>query len=278
MTKEFIIYCDESASFGTNFSNFYGGALIRSDHIDRVRRLIADKKRDLHFFGEVKWQKVTENYLEKYKKLMGLFFDIIEEDLVKVRIMFTQNIYITINLTDEHREHEYFILYYKFVKHAFGLIYSGNRREPTRVRLLLDQLPNTQEKCARFRGFLSSLTYNPDFRAVGIRIAAEDIVDVVSHNHDVLQCLDIVLGSINFRLNDLHIAIPPGKRRRGRKTRAKEALYKHINKRMCDIRPGFNIGISTGTNDTLSNRWHHSYRHWRFLPKDFEIAGTADRG
>jgi hypothetical protein len=116
MTKEFIIYCDESASFGTNFSNFYGGALIRSDHIDRVRRLIADKKRDLHFFGEVKWQKVTENYLEKYKKLMGLFFDIIEEDLVKVRIMFTQNIYITINLTDEHREHEYFILYYKFGK------------------------------------------------------------------------------------------------------------------------------------------------------------------
>src|SRR5579862_8544116 len=121
---------------------------------------------------------------------MDLFFDFVDEDIVKVRIMFTQNLYIPRNLTDEHKEHEYFILYYQFIKHAFGLIYSGERNDPTRVRLLLDQMPNTQEKCARFRGFLSSLTSNPQFRTAGIIIAAEDIVDVVSHDHDILQCLD----------------------------------------------------------------------------------------
>jgi hypothetical protein len=203
---------------------------------------------------------------------MDLFFDMIYEDVVKIRIMFTQNLYVPRNLTDEHREHEYFILYYQFIKHAFGLIYSGDRREPTRVRLLLDQLPDTEERCARFRGFVSSLTYNPDFRAAGIRIAAEDIVDVISHEHNILQCLDVILGSINFRLNDLHLAIPKGKRRRGKKTKAKEALYKHMNKRMREIRPYFNIGISTGIDKDLSERWHHSYRHWRFLPADYEIA------
>jgi hypothetical protein len=50
MSTEYIIYCDESASQGVTFSNFYGGALIRSEHIDRVRKLIADKKEALHLF------------------------------------------------------------------------------------------------------------------------------------------------------------------------------------------------------------------------------------
>src|SRR6185312_11518173 len=59
MPKEYIIYCDESASIGTTFSHFYGGALIRSNQIDKVRKLIADKKADLHLLGEIKWQKVT---------------------------------------------------------------------------------------------------------------------------------------------------------------------------------------------------------------------------
>jgi hypothetical protein len=276
MPKEYIIYCDESASFGATFSNFYGGALIRSDHIDRVRKLVADKKTDLNLFGEVKWQKITANYQEKYRALMDLFFDLIAEDIIKIRIMFTQNLYLPRNLTEEHREHGYFILYYQFIKHAFGLIYSGDRRDPTRIRLLLDQMPNTAEKCARFQGFVSSLTSNPQFRAAGIRIDPADICHVVSHEHDILQCLDVILGSINFKLNGLHEAIPPGKKRRGKRTRAKEAVYKHMNKRMREIRPGFNVGISTGTDIDLTDRWNHSYRHWRFLPREYDIARRDD--
>src|SRR3984893_14738401 len=242
MPKEFIIYSDESASRGATFSNFYGGALIRSDHIDTVRRILATKKRDLHFFGELKWQKVTENYLSKYLEIMNLFFDMIEEYIIKVRIMFTQNLYVPRNLTERQREDEYFILYYLFIKHAFGLIYSNDGKRPVRVRLYLDQMPTTKEQSSRFRAYVSSLTHNPQFRAAAIRIRQEDIADVVSDQHDILQCLYVVLGSINFRLNDLHLVIPPGKRRRGRRTRAKEVLYKTMNKRMRQIRPGFNIG------------------------------------
>ena len=87
MSTEYIIYSDESASFGTVFSNFYGGALIRSEHIDTVRRLLAEKKTELNLYKEVKWQKVTANYLDKYRALMALFFDLIDEDIIKVRII-----------------------------------------------------------------------------------------------------------------------------------------------------------------------------------------------
>ncbi|MHB9143925.1 MAG: hypothetical protein ACYC5Y_01060 [Symbiobacteriia bacterium] len=51
------------------------------------------KKRELNLNDEVKWQKVTSQYLDKYRSLIDLFFDFIERDMVKVWVMFTQNYY-----------------------------------------------------------------------------------------------------------------------------------------------------------------------------------------
>lgn len=80
-----------------------------------------------------------------------------------------------------------------------------------------------------------------------------------------------------FRLNEMHKEKPEGQRRRGKRTRAKEALYKHINKRIRAIYPRFNIGVSTGTDGLAMNRWLHPYRHWNFLPSDYEIVGTSKK-
>jgi len=91
MAKEYIIYCDESTSSGLHFSNFYGGALVSSDDIDEVKKVLAAKKAELRFRGEVKWSKVTEPYKGKYKELMTFFFDLIRSNKIKIRIMFTQN-------------------------------------------------------------------------------------------------------------------------------------------------------------------------------------------
>ena len=119
---EYVIYCDESASKGSSYSNFYGGVLVRScDLIGAVVRM-QDKKAELNLHQEVKWQKVTTAYLEKYCSLVNAFFDLVKQDRIKVRIMFTQNCFPAQDLEQYHREHEYFLLYYQFVKHAFGLL------------------------------------------------------------------------------------------------------------------------------------------------------------
>src|SRR5262249_10623097 len=152
------------------------------------------------------------------------------------------------------------------------LIYSNPNGAALRVRLLLDQLPDNKESAERFRGFVCGLSRNRKFRDSGIGIVREDIGDVKSHDHDILQCLDIVLGSIQFRLNNFHKAVPHGKKRRGKRTIAKEKLYKHINRRIRKIYPNFNIGISTGTGDSVENHWHHSYRHWLFIPRENEFV------
>ncbi|MEC5395322.1 hypothetical protein [Bergeyella sp. RCAD1439] len=80
-----------------------------------------------------------------------------------------------------------------------------------------------------------------------------------------MQCLDIVLGSMSFRLNDMHKEKLQGQSRRGKRTIAKEKLYKHINSLIREIRPNFNIGISTGIDGDALNRFSHPYRHWLFI-------------
>lgn len=86
---EYRIYCDESIKRGKYFSNFYGGVLINSRDLARVEQRLARVCDEQHFHNEVKWQRVTEQYLPKYIALMDAFFDLLAAGLVKVRIMFT---------------------------------------------------------------------------------------------------------------------------------------------------------------------------------------------
>src|SRR5580658_8601112 len=123
MALEYIIYCDESVEKGEHFSDFYGGALVQSDHFDEVTNKLQAKKTALNFGAEVKWNKVPGHkvYANKYIDLMDFFFDLIAEGKVKVRIMFRQNTIRHRNLTAEHLKDKYFILYFTFLKWAFGL-------------------------------------------------------------------------------------------------------------------------------------------------------------
>ena len=70
-----------------------------------------------------------------------------------------------------------------------------------------------------------------------------------------------------FRLNEKHRAKPPGARMRGRRTRAKEKLYRHILSEVRRMPPGFNVGVTTGTRGDEYGRWNQPYRHWCFHPK-----------
>lgn len=271
MSTEYIIYCDESEKAGCRYSNFYGGALVRLQHLDEAVNRLDQKKHVLNLFGEVKWQKVTTAYLDKYRFLMDEFFDLIKADKVKVRVMFTANNIQPQNLEAYHREHEYFILYYQFLKHAFGLRYSNESSNPISVRIYFDKLPDTREKTQLFKDFVYGMNRSAEFKKAQVRILRDQLAEVTSHEHVILQCLDVVLGAMQFRLNNKHKIKPVGSRQRGKRTIAKERLYKHINGQVQSVYPHFNIGISTGTGGDPVNRWRHSYRHWLLVPADAVI-------
>lgn len=274
MARELVLYCDESDSSGKHFGNFYGGALVESRHLAEVIERLEECKLRLNLLGEVKWQKITEPYADKYIELATDIFVLVRAGKLKLRVMFTQNYFSAHRLTTEQRENGFFLLYYQFLKHAFGLKYAGlPDAEGAGVRIYFDKLPDTGEKCAAFKGYVSGLSKNADFRRAGIAIQQNQLAEIDSKEHVILQALDLVLGAMQFRLNDKHKEKIEGTNQRGKRTKAKERVYKHI---LAEIKAtyggkAFNIGTSTGRELGMKSLWIDPYRHWLFKPAEGAI-------
>ena len=263
-------WCDESLKKGKHYSNFYGGVLIDSNNKDFVLKKLKEIVEEVSLFEEIKWQKVNVFQLEKYKYIVDEFFKLVLDNKIKVRIMFTQNANVPLNLEKHQWDNEYFLLYYQFVKHCFGLQYSNNTDKPIHVKAFFDYLPDTNSKVQQFKEYIKGLESTIDFNRSKIKFRKDDITEVDSKEHLPIQFLDLILGSMAFRLNDMHKVKPEGKKRRGKRTIAKEKLYKHIYANIRKTRKGFNIGTSTGVID-ISDRWNHQYRHWLFIPNNKEV-------
>ena len=138
MKKQYLIYADESHRKGKYFSNFYGGALVNYTELEKISNKLNVKKEELGLFQEVKWTKVTEQYLDKYLELIDYFFEFVKSNKIKIRIMFRQNAQVPQNLTREHEKKEYFLLYYQFIKHAFGIDYCNpNEKDQVILKLFI---------------------------------------------------------------------------------------------------------------------------------------------
>jgi len=276
MKKQYLIYADESHRKGKYFSNFYGGALVDYTKIEELNEKLNSKKLELGLGQEVKWTKVTEQYLDKYLDLIEYFFEFVKRNEIKIRIMFRQNALVPQNLSREQEEKEYFLLYYQFIKHAFGIDYCNpSEKDSVSLKLYFDKLPDTKKKNKEFKGYIYAL--NDFFCVNNIHIYNEDIAEVDSKNHVILQCMDIILGAMNFKLNNMDKEKIPGSNRRGKRTIAKEKLYKNILKNIKEIYPNFNIGMSTSIRNEYSNHWKDPYRHWCFKSKNSVFDSTLTK-
>lgn len=266
----FNIYCDESTPKGRFYSRFYGGALAPENKRLLIEDRLLLKKEDTRLNGELKWVKVNAYNLEDYRFVVDEFFNLLHSGFIKMRVMFLQNIHQIAHL-DYKADEAYLKLYYQFVKHAFGLQYCNPAaEEEISIAIFLDEVPESKEKFLEFKRHLAKLSNNPDFIRNRVHIREPDIAGVNSKCHIILQMVDIILGSMQFRLNDLHKQKPEGSRKRGKKTIAKERLYKHILSRIREGYPNFNPGVGTGY-IAYSDRWTHPYRHWSFKPKNGQI-------
>lgn len=218
----------------------------------------------------MKWERITAPYVEKYIKFVNLIFDIAARGDMKIRIMFTQNRNRPV-LEEYQIGNDYFMLYYQFIKHAFGLQYAVPEGGTASAAVLLDDVPHNAEKLHQFKKYLSGLSDFPKWTRAGLSIAYEDITDVNSKKHNILQALDVVLGGMQSRLNDKHTKPQPPAKRRGKRTKAKAEVYSAIKDRIWELYPNFNVGVSTGTVDGLHMRFEHPYRHWLFVPSNAEV-------
>ena len=77
--------------------------------------------------------------------MMDVFFSFIRADRLKIRIMFRQSAMVASNLTKEQQDSGFHLLYYQFIKHAFGLKYIESDEE-VYLRLYFDKLPDKKLK------------------------------------------------------------------------------------------------------------------------------------
>lgn len=272
---EYYIWCDESDKEGEYYTNFYGGILIESTNLKTVLRMLNYKIEELNITEEIKWQKVNAFTFDKYIRLVDFIFELLENNLIKIRIFFKNKQFVPTGLTKEQIKAEYPILYYQFIKHSFGLRYSNNTDEKVYLKIHLDNMPLKGSDKKHFLSFLYKLNNDPDIRKANISIREGDIFEVDSKSHIPLQCMDLILGAICFRLNNKHKEKSENTGKRGKRTILKEKLYKYINSKIRELRPNFNIGISTGYNN-IEEQWSHPYRHWSFIPnnsvRDFSFS------
>lgn len=226
---------------------------------------------------EVKWQKVNQYTFDKYIRLVDFVFDLLENGFAKIRFFFRNNQFIPTGLTKEQKRNEFSLLYYQFIKHSFGLQYSNPTKRPVKLKLFIDDIPLKGEDKRIFESFLYKLNTDDVFNKGNIILAKGDIREVDSKKHLPLQLMDLILGAICFRLNDKHKIKDPETNRRGKRTKLKEQLYKHINSRIRKIKPGFNIGESTAT-ILPSDKWEYPYMHWSFKPSNNIRDFTKSKG
>lgn len=278
--RHYIIYSDESDKKGKYYSNFFGGVLLKAEDREEIDALLNEKKIELNLNREIKWDRVTANYLEKYKEFISFYFSFVATSRLRVRLMFTQNIHVPKGLSKEQVEERYLRLYYQFYKHGFGIKYCNpNSLDRVYFHIFPDQIPENAEKIRAFKSRVSSIPDAYDMRGINVTIPVRHINDIDSSEHVILQGLDIILGSVCAQLNGKLYAKPDGSRRRGKRTIAKEKLYRHINAEIRQIRPGFNVGVNTGTNIGPRDRWADPYRHWLFKANDHTVDLTlAKRG
>jgi hypothetical protein len=264
--KEYWIFADESVQEGNLFSKFFGGCIVPAHRHAEIESRLSAKKDELGFGKELKWQRVTDQRLSDYRLMITSFFDELRADRVRMRIVFQDNQSVRRRSADELRHEPYYKLYYQFIKHAFGLVHMPEKEEGTRLRLFLDQLPHTEEHTAQFKSYLAALPLNSQLRHKLLKLDPSHIAEVDSSEHVLLQCVDIILGSMAFRFNEKNLVKVEGTNRRGRRTIAKEKLYKHILAEIRTLKPHFHPKISTASEPFPEGTWSMPYRHWLFKP------------
>ena len=195
----------------------------------------------------------------------------IKNDKIKFRVLFTSKLF-EYRPDDYQREHGFFLLYYQFLKHIFGL--SLSERNNTSIRI--DKLPDKKKKVAMFINWISIKNNG---------LCYKEITEVDSAKDDIMQIVDIILGSIQFKLNKQNevkqdVVAKNGTvvKRAGKRTEAKIKSWNLIKERIQNLPPKtqykfFSFGQTTGQARDLDRIRNDLYRHWMFQAYEAKFVG-----
>lgn len=252
--KKYIIVCDESTKKGSNYSYFYGGCIVAEDKYSDISEKLNLYKDHIGLNHELKRINIDATNANRYIAMLDFFFTFVKSGDIRVRVMFSPNQ----NLANipANTDDTFCTFYYLFIRHAFALPYA---REDVDLRLIFDALPEKPIKRERFKTYLvSNLTHIPnDDVSNDVIIDRTRIEEVDSNKHIILQCADVIVGLIDFCLNDVHNSQQTKSKRWYAKNKVLGVLLSYIE----DLHPNFEICVTTPPLRGI-NAWTDKYKHF----------------
>lgn len=211
--KTFHIYSDESRHKNERFL-LLSGLWIEEANIEIAEKEITalrDKYGYINslgeriaFLGEFKWTKVSERYLRVYKEIVDIFFNWIDNDIVRFNVMLVDTHDPSVIAYGNITEEGYFKLLYQLYYHNSKIpgiykIYPDCITNPVQARVNLDRLHECLEKSLSKR-FLPLL--NPQIKA-SVSKFVKNILPVDSKKTSLIQVVDVIMGTIGYLQNGL---------------------------------------------------------------------------
>lgn len=252
--QKYIIVADESVRHGLNYSFFFGGCIVKEDLYENISNEL-DAYKDKLGLNEIKREKINRINIDSYKKMIDLFFRYIRAGDIKLRIMYCPN--NQLNQYPHGQDNIYPKLYHVFILRAFSIF---NAYENINLKIFLDELPESLAINKLFKKKLVSAVIREANKIKNsVKLFQKDIIEVDSKKHVILQCVDVVLGVIEFYLNnkqaDKDLSV------RGK---AKMDLFIHIfDNYISKLCPSFDFTQSTGK-FKCAKAWNSPYKHFVF--------------
>lgn len=178
--KTFNLYCDESCHLENDKMSYFllGYVSVPYNQLERHKERIKDIKEKHHYYGEVKWNKVSKSQLDFYIDLIDYFFD---SDLFFRAIVVKKDQIRNKELAQDF-DTFYYKMYYQLLYHRLDTLSHYN------IYLdIKDTLSAT--KVAKLREILQT-------RFGVIR----NLQNIRSHESVFTQLADLILGAISYHL------------------------------------------------------------------------------
>lgn len=204
------IYSDESRHKGERFL-LLGGLWIGKEQVSIVKRQITQlrnkhayidsENRKVSFAGEFKWTKVSDKYFQVYKDLVDLFFDSIDKGKFRFCCLLLDTHLPKVTKYANLNKEGYFKILYQ--------LYLHNSKIPAVYKIFPDEISNDTKSAnlPKLQSVLNTAFKNKFYPLINpakwehIGNIVKTIQPLDSKKEDIIQIVDVILGSIGYFQN-----------------------------------------------------------------------------
>jgi hypothetical protein len=196
--RVFHVYCDESCQSAHHYA-VVGGIIIEEIDLDLQDKVFQRWRQTHGMHAELKWTKISRQKQSEYESLVRYYFDMASHEVLAFR-----SLVYDCHQLDHKRwnagdgELGFYKLYYQFLLHSFGRFAAD---PDDRIVVHFDQR-DTRYSLENLRTILNRGAMKQYGRTTTL---VQSVGWINSHDSNLLQLADVLMGAIGFAWNDKHL-------------------------------------------------------------------------